>query len=303
MPDAPYPPVEVPDAEPPTGPGPDQAPKIPTVRAPVGACDAHVHMLAGPSERPAPGGAEDFDASRSFEAWLSLLREHLDLLGCTRVVVVHSVLYGTDNTVTLDAVRRLGPSMARAVALASEDATDEHLDALREAGVVALRLNLVHGGVLSWEGARALAPRLAERGMHLQMLLHADRPLEEIAGDIATLPVPVVLDHAGWPHNSAAPGVETLCRLLAEGRAWVKLSGAYRFAPPPYTEADPLLRRLVEANPERCLWGSDWPHVMRGEGVERPDAGALLDAFMRAVEGSEHRQRVLVDNPAALYGF
>lgn len=304
MPDAPYPAVEVPAAEPPTGPGPDHAPKIPTVRAPVGACDTHVHMLAGPSEYPLwSGRVEDPERGRSYEDWLSLLREHLDILGCTRVVVVHSVLYGTDNAVTLDTVRRLGPSMARAVALASEDATDEHLDRLRQAGAVALRLNLVHGGVLSWEGAKALAPRLAERGMHLQMLLHADEHLEALADDIAALPVPVVLDHAGWPRDPTAPGVETMRRLLAQGDAWVKLSGAYRFARPPYAEADELLRGLVEANPERCLWGSDWPHIMLGEGVERPDAGVLLDAFMRAVEGSEHRQRVLVDNPAALYGF
>jgi predicted TIM-barrel fold metal-dependent hydrolase len=148
-----------------------------------------------------------------------------------------------------------------------------------------------------------MAPRLAERGMHLQILLHADEHLEALAGEIAALPVPVVLDHAGWPRDPEGPGVERLCRLLGEGRAWVKLSGAYRFTAPPYREADALLRRLVEANPERCLWGSDWPHIMLGEGVERPDAGVLMDAFMRAVEGSEARQRVLVDNPAALHGF
>ena len=303
MPDAPYPPVEVPQAEEPTGPGPEHAPKIPTVRAPVGACDAHVHMLAGPSEYPLwSGRSEDPEPGRRFEDWLRMLREHLDLLGCTRVVVVHSILYGSDNAVTLDAVRRLG-GMARAVALAADDATDEHLDALRDAGAVALRLNLVHGGVLSWEGARAMAPRLAERGMHLQALLHADRHLDAIAEDVRALPVPLVLDHAGWPTDAEAPGVETLCRLLGEGHAWVKLSGAYRFAEPPWSDADPLMRRLVEANPERCVWGSDWPHIMLREGVERPDGGRLLDAFMRAVEGSEHRQRVLVDNAAALYGF
>ena len=301
MPDAPYPPVEVPAAEAPTGPGPDHAPKIPLVRAPVGACDAHVHMLAGPSEYPLWSERSEDPPDRSFEAWLDILREHLDLLGCTRVVLVHSILYGTDNDVTLDAMRHLG-DMARAVALVDEDVTDEHLDALAGAGCVAVRVNLVHGGVLGWEGAQALAPRLADRGLHLQMLLHADRQLEAIARDLARLPVPVVLDHAGWPEDPGVGPPEPLRRLLGEGNTWVKLSGIYRFARPPWTDADPLIRGLVEANPERCLWGSDWPHIMLG-CAEAPDAGQLLDAFMRAVEDSDARQRVLVDNPVALFGF
>ena len=297
MPDAPYPPVEVPEAE---APGPE--PKIPTTRAPVGACDAHVHMLAGPSEYPLwSGRSEDPDPDRGFEDWLGALREHLDLLGCTRVVLVQSIFYGTDNAVTLDAAARLGDA-ARVVALVDGAADDRHLDALRDAGVMGVRLNYVHGGVLDWDEARAMAPRLADRGMHLQMLCHADRHMAEIAGDVARLPVPVVFDHAGWPTDLGAEGVETLCRLLADGHAWVKLSGAYRFTEEPYGEADDLLRRLVAANPERCVWGSDWPHIML-RGVPRPDGGVLLDAFMRAVEGSEDRQRVLVDNAAALYGF
>ena len=301
MPDAPYPPVEVPQAEAPTGPGPSHAPKIPTVRAPVGACDAHVHMLAGPAEYALWDERSEDPAGHSFEEWLALLREHLDLLGCTRVVLVQSIFYGTDNAVTLDALGRLG-DMARAVALVSEDVADEHLDALREAGCVAVRVNLVHGGVLGWEAARALAPRLADRGMHLQALLHADRQLEAIAEEAGRLPVPLVLDHAGWPEDPAAGLAEPLRRLLGEGRAWVKLSGVYRFARAPYAETDGLIRGLVEANPERCLWGSDWPHIMLRDAA-MPDAGQLLDAFMRAVEDPDHRQRVLVDNPAALFGF
>jgi predicted TIM-barrel fold metal-dependent hydrolase len=302
MPDAPYPPVEVPRAERAAGPAPAETPKLPTTRAPVGSCDAHVHMLAGPSERPLwDGRVEDPAPGLGFEDWLGRLRQQMDLLGFTRVVVVQSILYGTDNTVALDAVRRIGDG-ARAVALVTQDATDEHLDALRDAGAVAVRLNHVHGGVLSWEGARALAPRLAERGMHLQMLLHADAHMEEVAADLGDLPVPLVIDHAGWPRDMGAPGVELMSRLLAEGRIWAKLSGIYRLTEPPWTETDPLVRQIVEANPERCLWGSDWPHIMLADAA-MPDAGLLLDAFMRAVEDPEDRQRVLVDNPAALFGF
>lgn len=97
--------------------------------------------------------------------------------------------------------------------------------------------------------------------------------------------------------------MERLCRLLGEGRAQVTVSGAYRFAAPPHREAHALLGRLVAANPERCLWGSGWPHIMLGEKVERPDAGVPLDASMRAVGGSEARRRVLVADPATLHGF
>lgn len=301
MPDAPYPPVEVPQAERQSGVAPARTPKIPLVRAPVGSCDAHVHMLSGPGEHALwDGRAEDPAPGLGFEDWLAILREHLDLLGMTRVVVVHSILYGTDNTVTLEAVRRLG-DMARAVALVSADATDEHLDRLRDAGCVGVRLNYVHGGVLGWHEARAMAPGLADRGMHLQMLLHADRQMDEVAEGLGDLPVPLVIDHAGWPSEPGAP-TETLERLLGEGRVWVKLSGVYRQCAAPFEATDPLVARLVAANPERCLWGSDWPHIMLA-GAAMPDAGRLLDAFMRAVPGSEDRQRVLVDNPAALYGF
>ena len=301
MPDAPFPAVEVPQGERPEGQAPAHAPKVPTVRAPVGACDAHVHMLSGPSEHPLwSGRAEDPAPDLGFERWLGILREHLDTLGCTRVVLVQSIFYGTDNTVTLDAMRRLG-NIARAVALVDADVTDKHLDDLRDAGCVGVRVNLVHRGVLSWEEARAMAPRLADRGMHIQALMHADRHLDAIAEDAARLPIPLVVDHAGWPEGP--PRVhETLRRLLGEGRTWVKLSGAYRFAEAPFEAADALLRGLVDANPRRCVWGSDWPHIML-RGAPMPDAGILLDALMRAVEEPENRQRVLVDNPAELYGF
>jgi predicted TIM-barrel fold metal-dependent hydrolase len=185
-------------------------------------------MLAGPSERPLwDGRVEDPAPGLGFEDWLGRLRQQMDLLGFTRVVVVQSILYGTDNTVALDAVRRIG------------------------------------------DGARAVA---------------------------------LVIDHAGWPRDMGAPGVELMSRLLAEGRIWAKLSGIYRLTEPPWTETDPLVRQIVEANPERCLWGSDWPHIMLADAA-MPDAGLLLDAFMRAVEDPEDRQRVLVDNPAALFGF
>ena len=303
MPDSPLPPVEVPDAEKPSAHHPADRPKEPLVRAPVGACDAHVHMVAGPAEFPLSDRARHPAPGRGFEDWLALYRTHLDTLGCTRGVIVQSGLYGTDNRITIEALRRLGDGF-RGVASVTDEVQDDTLDHLASHGIKAVRLNLVHGSALGWDGARAMAPRLAARDMHLEALLHADRNLPALAGDIAAMPVPVVIDHAGWPSDGRADsgGVRVLLRLLSDGTAWVKLSGLYRFAPPPYDRADELVRALVAANPRRCVWGSDWPHLLLG-GAPMPDAGVLFDALTRAVEDPAQRQRILVDNPAALYGF
>lgn len=304
MPDSPEPPVEVPLGERPTAHLPPSRPKEPHVRAPVGACDAHVHIVAGPQDFPLwDGRPEDPALGRGFEDWLALYREHLDTLGCTRGVVVQSILYGWDNSVTVEAVRRLGDQF-RGVALVTDEVQDHTLDALAHHHMKAVRLNLMRDDGLSIEGARALAPKLAERGMHVQVLLAADRHLADVADTFRRLPVPVVVDHVGLPASGDpdGPGVRLLRELVADGNVWVKLSGLYRFSDPPYADTDALVRGMAEAGPERCLWGSDWPHLMLGN-AEMPDAGVLFDAFTRAVEDSGLRQRILVDNPARLYGF
>ena len=282
---------------------PARTPKVPTTRAPLGACDAHVHMLAGPEFPLSPGRAEDPASVGRYEDWLSLFRLHLDTLGCTRTVLVQSILYGADNAVTIETVRRLG-DMARAVILVDRQISDGSLAHFAREGAVAVRAHVGPSGILDWDGAKALAPRLADHGMHIQVLLDGAGRLTEIADDLPGLPVDVVIDHCALPAepSAEAQGVDLLRRMVADGHAWVKLSGLYRFAAEPYREADALIASLVEANPERCLWGSDWPHIMLG-GRPMPDAGVLLDAFMRQVPDEAHRQAILVGNPARLFGF
>ncbi|MEO0999694.1 MAG: amidohydrolase family protein [Pseudomonadota bacterium] len=281
---------------------PPPAPEAPATPLPEGAIDAHVHIVAGDFplwerrvEDPPPG---------DLTAWLARLEAHLAALGAGRVVLVHSILHGTANDVTLAALARLG-DRARGVGLLPDGADEAALDRLAGAGVRAVRLNYVHGGVLSWDGAKALAPALAARGMHIEMLLHAHLHLEALAGEIAALPCPLVIDHIGWPDlagGAEAPGVRTLCRLLAEGRVWVKLSAPYRMCTAPYDEAAPVVAALAAANSERLLWGSDWPHLMLG-GAAMPRAAALADAVQDVVTGAEARRRLFVSNPAALYAF
>lgn len=292
-------------AEYPAGRAPARKPKVPSVAPPPGACDAHVHMLGGPADFPLHANRRETPAEGlGFDDWLGLFRVHLNTLGIDRAVLVQSLLYGDDNAITLEAIRRLGPA-ARGIGLLREDAGEGALDRLREGGIMGLRVHLAEEGILSWEGAERLAPALAARGMHVQMLVNAPRHMDDLAEAVRALPVPVVIDHLGLPDIAAGadgPGVATLCALVEEGHVHVKLSGLYRVADAPWEATDALVDRLVRANPERCLWGSDWPHILL-DGAPMPDAGQLLDAFMRAVTNSGDRQRILVDNPARLYDF
>ena len=277
----------------------------PLKSAPEGACDAHVHLVAAADEFPLwEGRVENPAPGPTLDGWLDLYRDHLAALGCTRGVIVHSILYGTDNSVTVEAVRRMGAGF-RGVGLLPDDADEAQLDQFAAWNMAAVRLNYVHGGVLSWFGAKTMAPALAARGMHIQMLAHADLHVPDIAEDIRDLPVPVVFDHIGWPAKDRSPGragFQTLCRLLAEGHVWVKLSAAYRMCNAPYDGVDDLVAALIAANPERCLWGSDWPHLMLAD-AKMPSAASLLDALNRVVTDETTRRRILVDNPAHLFRF
>lgn len=285
---------------------PVDVPAAPDWRLPAGACDTHIHMVAGLDEFPLwEGRVEDPAPGPDFAGWISLYEEHMETLGLERVVVVHSILYGADNAVTKAAVARLGRARARGIGLVTDEAADAELDALADAGLCGVRLNSVHGGVLSWAGVTAMADRLKARGMHVQMLMNAHRHMAELEQGVRAMPVPVVFDHVGWPDVAAGtdePGFRRLCALLADGRAWVKLSGLYRLSDAPYEATDALVAALVSANPERCLWGSDWPHLMLAD-AKMPDAGGLLNALLRVVTDDETRRRILVDNPARLYGF
>jgi predicted TIM-barrel fold metal-dependent hydrolase len=247
-------------------------------------------------EDPAPGALNE---------WTARYRRLMDRLGFSRGVVVHSILYGADNALTAAAVAALGREDFRGIGLVRDGADDAALDALVAQGMAGVRLNLVHGGLLSLDGAAALGPRLAELGLHVQMLVSAPRTMTQAAEAARRLAVPVVFDHLAWTDIGAGiaePGFQALLRLLGEGRAWVKLSGVYRLCVPPWEAADGHVAALLAANPERCLWGTDWPHLMLGDAAQ-PDAGALLDAFHRVATDAESRRRVLVKNPARLYGF
>ena len=276
----------------------------PVHKAPPGAVDSHIHVLSSPDEFTLSPSRVENPAPLDMDGFLRAYRTQCATLGIQRTVVVHSIIYGSDNAVTIEAVRRLGPD-ARGIGLLKDGASEAELDALAAANIKGIRLNYVHGGVLSWEGAKALAPALADRGMHLQMLVNADKHMAELSPEIRQLPCPVVFDHIGWPHVAAGPsepGFVEMAKLISDGVAYVKLSGLYRTSDAPWTASDPLVAALVQANPERCLWGSDFPYIMLAD-AKMPDAGEALDAFHRVVTSDQDRQTILVDAAVALYGF
>ncbi|WP_085311292.1 amidohydrolase family protein [Planktotalea arctica] len=282
----------------------------PLVQAPVGACDAHVHLVAAMGEfdlweaRAENPARFDDTEGPDLDGWLALWRKQLDALGFSRGVIVHSILYGADNSVTVEAVRRMGEGF-KGVGLLSDGACEGDVAQMAEWNMAAVRLNYVHGGVLSWGGVQAMAPMLKDHGMHVQMLMHAHQHMDALADDVRALPVDICFDHIGWPDlglGAKHDGVQKLCQLLNEGKTWVKLSALYRMCAAPYDAADEIVAALVAANPERCLWGSDWPHLMLAD-AQMPIAAELLDAFHRVVTDDATRHRILVSNPAALYGF
>lgn len=271
----------------------------PAEKFPNGAWDAHVHLLGGARYALSPTRVQNPAPGLEFDDWVNMYRAHLAALGCSKGLIVHTILYGGDNSVTLDAIKAMGDGF-RGVGLLPDGANAQDITTFAQAGIVAVRLNYVHGGVLTWDGARAMAPTLADQGMHIQMLLHADKHIEQIADDIRALPVPLVIDHCGWPTDLDAdtPAIDTLCALLGEGHIYVKLSAPYRFTDN-WDAATPLIRRLIAANPDHCLWGSDWPYLMLN-GAPMPHAHALADSFS-AITSPEERQKILCKNPDRLF--
>jgi predicted TIM-barrel fold metal-dependent hydrolase/DNA-binding FadR family transcriptional regulator len=282
-------------------PGADPNPRPPRrLSVPPGAVDCHAHVFGPYAEHPLAEPRSYTPPEASLDAYLAML----DALGIARGVLVQPSVHGTDNRAMLAALRR-APGRLRGVAVIDADATDAELRALHEAGVRGVRANLLFAGGIGLAAAEALAHRIAPLGWHLQLLLPVgDMP--DFADRLAALPVPIVVDHMGHTPPAAVSGnagFAGLLRLVAEGRAWVKLSGAYRVTAdgPPFGDVGPIARALVAANPGRCLFATDWPHPAIAWPM--PNDGDLLDLLADWVPDAATRRRILCDNPAELYGF
>jgi predicted TIM-barrel fold metal-dependent hydrolase len=290
----------------PTCPAPRE-PTRPKIPPPPRACDTHAHVF-GPAAR------FPYAADRSYtppDAALAKYLGMLDTLGFARGVLVQGSAHGRDNAAMLDALAR-HPGRLRGVAVADADADPAELRRWHALGVRGLRFNhFFRGGALHYSGgvplaaAHALAPIMAELGWHLQLWIDV-KDLPDTAPVLKALAVPVVIDHMGRTDagaGTATSGFQSLLRLVGDGGCWVKVSGAHRLSgrAPDYDDARPFHEALLRANPDRLVWGSDWPHP-RMEG-EMPDAGHLFDLFCAWTPDAATRARILVANPAALYGF
>jgi predicted TIM-barrel fold metal-dependent hydrolase len=279
-------------------------PPNPTVRppsfaVPSGAWDCHIHAIGDPARFPLAPDRSYTPALVAIEAYVELM----DQLGIAHAVLVQPSIYGTDNRAMVDALVH-HPERFRGVAVIGADVSDDALDDLHRHGVRGVRANLLNRGGISLADAVALAPRLAERNWHLQ--LQVDVSSFDAFDAVAALPVELVIDHFGYmPIGKGAdePGFRRLVSLVEAGRCYVKLSSANRLAHwrrEGYGAVAPLARALVDANPARLLWASDWPHT--GLLDDMPDDGELLSLLGEWIPDAATRKRVLVDNPAALYG-
>jgi len=264
------------------------------------ACDAHLHIYD-----PRFGAIAPVVANATVENY----RGMQGLLGTRRAVVVQPRCYGTDNSATLDAIEKLGIAKTRGVAVVRPDVTDETLHTLHAGGIRGSRFSLyteTHA-VVGFEMVELLANRVAELGWHLQLHWTADQIVAH-RDLLARLRTPLVFDHLArlpLPGGTAHPAFSFVSELLARGNAWLKLSGAYLDsvvgAAGRYADIDPVAMAWVRTAPERLVWGSDWPHST--ETSFKPDDALLYDLLAHWTGTEAFRRRILVDNPALLYGF
>jgi predicted TIM-barrel fold metal-dependent hydrolase len=294
-----------------------------TVRTPVdfaippGACDCHVHVVGDPLRFPMAAGRPYTPPLAPPDALLDLQRAlHLD-----RVVIVQPSFYGTDNAAILDAMRRLGPNRARGVAVIEDAISSAALNGMHHAGIRGIRVNLETAGEIDpGLAARRLHTAISQtmgRGWHVQLYTRQS-VIAALAGEFAAAPVPLVFDHFGGAQaalGAEQAGFDALLGLVRSGKAYVKISGAYRASKsrPDYADVAPLAKALIAANPDRIVWGSDWPHTDSTRLEGRPstdvtpfipvDDGMLLNQLPRWAPEAALRQKILVDNPGRLYGF
>lgn len=284
---------------------PDFNPRQSKVRIPPRACDTHAHIM-GPKAKYAYSPARIYTPP---DCLLSDYLHMLDTIGIERAVLVQPSVYGTDNTVMLEAMKT-AVGRLRGVAVVEEDIGEDELQTLNAAGVRGVRVNIVDvkdrkPGTLPMKPLTQLARRIAPLGWHMEFLMHADE-FPDLDETFADFPVEIVLGHLGYltigkPVDD--PGFRALLRLMKAGRAWVKLTGPYRITaePLPYPPTVPFVHALVEANRERVIWGTDWPHVMLKGSM--PNDGELADLLAAWLPDPGLRQQVLVKNPEKLYGF
>ncbi|MEZ5830150.1 MAG: amidohydrolase family protein [Dongiaceae bacterium] len=272
----------------------------PRLKAPPGACDAHIHFYD--RRHPAlPGTLNPPDAT------VADYRQVMQWLGIERAIVVQPNAYGDDNRVTMAGVKALG-TCARAAVVVKPEIDDAALAALTRDGARAIRFMNLLGGTLTFAHMDEMAARVRPFGWSAVVQLDGTT-LPDHEAQLRRLPLNYVIDHCGKflsPVTPDHPAFRTLLRLVETGRCWVKIAAPYEFSKsgaPAFEDIGRLMRVLIGAAPDRVIWASNWPHAMAEKLGHYPDDAALLDLLEDWAPSDEVRRKILVDNPAALYGF
>jgi predicted TIM-barrel fold metal-dependent hydrolase len=283
---------------------------------PANACDCHTHIHGDPTKFPFFAGRVYTPELASPEEMLALHRK----LHMKRVVIVTPSVYGTDNSATLFGMKARGAD-ARGVAVIDDKTTEGDLDGMGRAGMRGIRLNLATGGTsdpaVGRQRFQAALDRMKKRNWHIQMFTSL-AIISNIKDLVLTSPVPVVFDHFGGSKSTLGleqPGFSDLVELVRSGKAYVKISGAYRASTqaPDYSDVMPFAKALITANRDRIVWGTDWPHPnsVTPQGNKPTDVtplfqiddGRLLNQLALWAPDAATRKIILVDNPARLYQF
>jgi len=281
---------------------PDPNTRVPNYRPPPSACDAHCHIFG-------PGDKYPYAADRSYTPPDAPLERFVELqrtLGLSRAVLVNASCHGVDNTVILDAIAQSG-GRYRGVANVDESFTDRDFEKLHEGGIRGIRFNFVKhlGGMPDMGEFQRLVARAA--GFKWHVVLHFDAvDLPQFDSMLRALPVPFIIDHMGRVPTKDGLDQEPFKILLNVARmenCWVKVCGAERISSmgPPFTDAVPFAQRVLAVAPDRCLWGTDWPHPNIKKHM--PNDGDLVDLIPLFMPDTALQKKVLVDNPHRLYGF
>lgn len=289
---------------------PDPNPRKPRFTPPPNSCDTHAHVFGPPDKFPFAPTRQYTPPPAPIEHYLNMLA----VIGIDRGVVVQPSAHGFDNTATLDAIAKKGGRF-RGIARVDDTTTAEELKGLHEGGIRGVRFNLLDrsAGNIKLMVFDRVIERLVEFGWSVD--LHIDpKNLVEQEGRIRAIPVPVVFDHLARINPADGLGQEAfqlLLDFLKDERFWVKLTGADKISRTDsrsdkglfYTDVVPFARALIEAAPDRVIWGTDWPHSNIFVPGKTPNDGDLLDLLSEFAPDESVRHKILVDNPSRLYGF
>jgi predicted TIM-barrel fold metal-dependent hydrolase len=271
----------------------------PNFKLPPGATDAHCHVFG-------PGNVFPYAPNRRYtpdDAPKEMLRKLHDFLGISRAVIVQASCHGIDNRAMLDCIAS-DRKRYRGVAIVNDDFTDKNYDELHAGGVRGVRFNFVKhlGGAPDMAVFNRVMDRIKRRGWHV--VLHVDAPdILPLSDVIKKLPLPFVIDHMGRvPARDGVdqPPLKALLELAKRDNAWIKVCGSERIDFPPYDKAVPIAHAIIEAAPERVLWGTDFPHPNPSHEADEAD---LVDLVPKFAPDPKRQQALLVDNPARLYDF